>query len=126
MKKCCRYFGRIRLYRLVVLFLLIGQSSIYARSFGQEQTVSLHKNDILLINLLEEIEMQTEYTFVYKSEDVSKISLNVNADNQKVEDLLKTYLAGTGLDFEFEDKLIILRKEVKKVMNNQTVKAIFV
>ena len=126
MKKCCRYFGRIRLYRLVVLFLLIGQSGIYARSFGQEQTVSLHKNNILLINLLEEIEMQTEYTFVYKSEDVSKISLNVNADNQKVEDLLKTYLAGTGLDFEFEDKLIILRKEVKKVMDNQTVKAIVV
>lgn len=112
-KKRCRSIrlhSRFLTLKFVVFFLIAGQVSIYAHSFGQNQTINLVRTNVLLADILADIEQLTDYTFVYNSDDVANVQASIRARHQGVEEALESCLKGTGLTYIIEDKLIILHK----------------
>ena len=126
-KRCrsTRLHSRFLTLMLVVFFLVTGQASIYARTFGQNQTLNLVRTNVLLADILADIEQLTDYTFVYNSEDVANVQASIHARRQGVQEALATCLKGTGLTYIVEDKLIILQK-TPKPQAPQTVERIVV
>ncbi|MCK5347016.1 MAG: carboxypeptidase-like regulatory domain-containing protein, partial [Candidatus Heimdallarchaeota archaeon] len=63
--------------------------------------------------ILEEIEDQSEYNFLYRSDlfkDLSKVDINV--ENASVEEILDEAIVPHGFTYEIVDKTIVIRKTV--------------
>ena len=88
------------------------QQSAYGQS--QDERVTLKFKGISLQQLFVEIEKQTSLAFVYRASDLTNQRLvDVDVKDQKVEEVLKSCLSGTGLTFTREGNNILLRREDK-------------
>lgn len=78
---------------------------------AQQQVVDLDLKNASLIEVLLEIERNTSYSFVFKTEDLEHIKgLRVQMKNLTVKEILDYSLLNTGLSYEIENDLIIIRK----------------
>lgn len=96
--------------KLVILLLamLIGLSPVKA----QTQRISLEMNNEPLVKILSEIEHLTNYSFVFKMEDVEKVApITIHAKNKTVKEILDSCLLNSGLSFLLENNLIIIKKD---------------
>lgn len=100
------------------ILLIIGLLPVQA----QTQTVDLSLKDASLAELLSAIEYKTSYSFVFKMEDVEPIRhITLEVKNETVKAVLDRYLKDTGLNYEVENDLIIIKKE-KASVQAKTVK----
>ena len=68
------------------------------------------------MEVLTEIERLTDYSFVFKMEDVEKVGhLTVQMEDKTVKEVLDFCLKDTGLKYLLENNLIIIRKEALQV-----------
>ena len=62
-------WGRIIIImKLTTLFIFLGLVSSYASSFSQSVKLNLKLNDVTIIQILDQIEDQSEFIFIYKNE----------------------------------------------------------
>lgn len=95
--------------KLIVFFLFISMSSLYANVYGQ--TFNLVKKNVAIVDLFREIKKQTRYNIICDSEIIRNASLlDVNIKNVPFEQALGNILASRGLSFDIKDKNIIIRK----------------
>lgn len=93
-------------YLFVTVFLLNTLTGI-----AQEQIVSLNLKNVSLPEVFITIERNTPYSFVFKSEDAEHIKgLTVQLKDRTVKEVLDYCLQNTGLVYEQENNLIIIRK----------------
>ena len=72
-------------------------------------------NNVKLDKILNEIENQTDYLFIYNNQvDINKIT-SVKVKNEAVAQVLDRILSGTGINYELEGTHIILRSEERRV-----------
>lgn len=99
-------------FMLVVGFLLTTIFS-YADNlaYAQNQTFTIHLKNVTIKTVLQTIEKQSEFIFMYRSDllDTSK-KVSVNADKQSVSQILDQILAGTNMAYEINDRQILLKK----------------
>jgi TonB-linked SusC/RagA family outer membrane protein len=77
---------------------------------SQRAKVSIRKQNVALIKVLDEIESQTNYLFVYsKAVNVGQ-KVSVNANQMPVENLLHQILNSQGVSYKIEGNYIILTK----------------
>ncbi len=101
--------------KLTILCFLISLFGLHANNTYSQKTVSLKLDDAEMSYLLDLIESQTEYHFVYKIKDVDlsrKVKITVN--KEKVPAVLDQIFKGTDTKYEIYGKQIFLTNNSKK------------
>lgn len=98
-KQFARKLGLLAL----ALFLLGGGSAL-----AQDAKVSIHKRQALIRTILEQIESQTDYLFIYNTSVRLDRQVDVDVDRTPVSDVLTRILKGTDVQFTLQGKHIIL------------------
>lgn len=79
--------------------------------FAQKEKVNVSLKNVSLKVLLQELQKQTGFNFVYSPEQTSNLkSFSVEATDQELDAVLKKVFAGRGLTYAFEDRMIVLRQ----------------
>ncbi len=95
--------------KLTVVFIFLGLMSLTASTYSQSKKFSFDLNDVSLSALFSQIESQSEFVFLYKSEVIDlTLSVNVNAQDATIDKILNQALQNSGLKFEISKKQIII------------------
>ena len=74
------------------------------------QHVSLTMNNVTVKQAMDALKKQSGYSFVFSSEDVdTKKKVSVDAEDQKVEDVVRQILDGQSVTYEIKGKNIVVR-----------------
>ena len=106
--------------RISTFLLMVCVFWSYAgNAHSQNAKVSIHMNNVKLDKILNEIENQTDYLFIYNNQvDINKI-ISVKVKNEAVAQVLDRILSGTGINYELEGTHIILTTEAIKDLHAQ-------
>ena len=107
----------LRTMKITLFLLLFVTFQAYCgNSYSQNAKVSIPNSQLRVGQVLSKIESQTEYLFVYnkKSVDVRR-TVNVEAENKSVAELLDEVFAGTNIRYVMEGKNIVLTKKGEKI-----------
>lgn len=98
--------------RIVTCLLLIGVFCLHAEhTRSQNARVSLNHNRTLLETVLNDIEAQTDYLFIYnKYVDVNR-QVSILVKEQPVSEVLGQLFAGTNVEYVLEGTHIVLSRE---------------
>ena len=106
----------IRVMKLTLITLFIFTTGLLASVSSQNMRVSIHVTNTEAHKILDEIEKQTDYLFIYNNQEVNlnqEISLNVN--KQTVKNVLAEIFNNTNVTYAIEGRNIML---MKKSMSN--------
>lgn len=115
-----RFKQIFRIMRISTFLLMICVFCSYAgNAHSQNAKVSIRMNNVKLDKILNEIENQTDYLFIYNNQvDINKIT-SVKVKNEAVAQVLDKILSGTGINYELEGTHIILTTEAIKDLHAQ-------
>lgn len=108
---------------LLVMVLSIGQL-LAVESYSQETKLTLDFNESKLLQVLDEIENQSTYYFLFNEKliDVDR-KVNIRVKDQSIQDILKNLFASTNVDYKVVDRTIILSpRNLVELQNNLNVK----
>lgn len=99
--------------KLVLVSLFLLTTSLFAMdATSQIARVSIVANNIQTQDLLQEIEKQTDYLFVYNKNEVNlKKIVSINADNKTVAEVLNQVFSQTDVIYAMEGSNIMLMKK---------------
>lgn len=119
MKKNDCFFGErsiprlikfLRFMKLTIFLLLISVVSVLAsKTYSQTKTLTLNMDKATIREVLEKIEEQSEFYFMY-SEKVIDVNREVSVDinNEKIGTTLNLLFDGTNIDYTIKDRIIVL------------------
>lgn len=88
------------------------------------QHVSLTMNNVTVKQAMDALKKQSGYSFVFSSEDVdTKKKVSVDADDQKVEEVVRQILDGQSVTYEIKGKNIVVRS-IAQMSSSQQKKTI--
>ncbi|WP_346857415.1 TonB-dependent receptor [uncultured Draconibacterium sp.] len=95
--------------KLTILFLMLGLMHVTASVYSQTTKLTLDLNNKRVVEVLDEIEKQSEFRFAYSSELIDmdrRVSVNLN--DKKIEETLDAIFEGTGVTYIMHDRHIML------------------
>ena len=117
-KRLCLSLGGHRkrkillMMKLCISLLLCFTLGLSASTLAQQERVNLDLKQVSIKVLFDEIQKQTNLSFVFNTEQATKLGLvSVRAVDETVENVLRKVLMNTGMMFEFDGTLIIVRPE---------------
>lgn len=115
-----RFKQIFRIMRISTFLLMVCVFCSHAgNAHSQNAKVSIRMNNVKLDKILNEIENQTDYLFIYNNQvDINKIT-SVKVKNEAVAQVLDKILSGTGINYELEGTHIILTTEAIKDLHAQ-------
>lgn len=103
---------------ILILLLFVTFQAHCADSYSQNAKVSIAHAQLKVGQVLAKIESQTEYLFVYNKKNVDvRRTVNVDADNKSVAEVLNEVFEGTDIKYVMEGKNIVLTKNGEKIEN---------
>ncbi len=116
------WFKSLRIMRLTLGLLFILVANGWAtNAYSQRAVLNLHMQNAKLIDVLNEIEEQTDYYFLFNYEQIdSKSRTSINLENATIEKALDSILEGTSLKYAIRDRQIILSKNEAGLPNGVT------
>lgn len=112
----------VKIMKLMTLFLFVAVMHVAAASYSQTTRLKIVGQNLTIGEILDRIENQSDYSFFFNANqlDLSK-RVNMDADNQLINKILDEILAGTGLTYTVNNKLIVIHKpgETENVMSSQ-------
>lgn len=115
-KKRCSWqmkFVGIRCLRrfLFIFLLLFGMTQVY----GQQKKINISLKNVSLENVFQELRKQSNYRFVYGSEDIRSIVLPVvELKDASIDEAMLFCLKGTDLVYLLENNVVIVKKRNSK------------
>ncbi|HAZ02958.1 MAG TPA: SusC/RagA family protein [Prolixibacteraceae bacterium] len=114
----------LRMIRWSLFFFCLGIIQVFAvDSYSQQAKFSMNFERTKLESVLNEIENQSDYYFLYNQDyvDVDQL-VNIQAKDQKIEQLLSQLLESTGIDFSIQNRQIVLtsRENQNQVVSGQS------
>ncbi|WP_372775997.1 TonB-dependent receptor [Mangrovibacterium sp.] len=113
--------------KLTGFFMLLSVASLFAtNSYSQSKAINLNLESSTVKRVLQEIEEQSDFHFMYSEEivDVQR-KVSVTADNKKILEVLDDLFAGTSVSYKVKDRFILLSdSEGKAVEVQQQVKTV--
>ncbi len=103
------------------LFLLFATifSMTASDSYSQRTKISLNLTDVTLGEVIDQIELNSEFRFIFSTEEVDlQRRASINAKKQKIKSILKELFKGTNTSYEVDNRKIILRQEEPLVKPN--------
>jgi TonB-linked SusC/RagA family outer membrane protein len=102
--------------RMIAILLLIGAAQLWAvNTYSQDQKVTISKKGASIVQVLEEIESNTGYTFVYNSSYVNlekEVSLDV--EGKKIEEVLDQLFVNSDVVYKIIDEMVVLMPKVNR------------
>jgi len=111
-----------KIMRLNAFFLLVCFSHTWAISgYSQETKLTLKMSDSKIIEVLDKIEEQSEFYFLFNQRlvDVER-KVEINAEEKTIDNILQGLFAGTNVNYLIYDRQIILTTFNKKLLPEQT------
>ncbi len=96
--------------RIVVFIMFIGVFQIYANnSYSQKAKLSIKFSNARLVEVLDQIEAQSEFYFLYNEKlvDTDRI-VTIDVSNQSISEILKTLFSGSDVEYNIVDRKIVL------------------
>ncbi|MCC8094986.1 MAG: carboxypeptidase-like regulatory domain-containing protein [Tannerellaceae bacterium] len=95
--------------RITMFLLLVCVFCTFAENtHSQNARVNIHKSNVQLENILNEIENQTDYLFIYNHQVNVNRKVSVKAKGQPVSEVLNHLFADTDVDYSMEGTHIVL------------------
>lgn len=114
-----------RMMKLTFLLCCVGVLQVSAFSYAQTGTVSLRVKEASVRSILQMIEAQSEYTFVYNNEQVNHLKpVSLDVKNEKITFILDECLKDTDLSYELMDKVIVINRRLNIPQATVTVQGI--
>jgi len=106
-----------RIMKLTILFMMVGFIHVSASVYSQTTKLTLEMTNKRVIDVLEEIEKQSEFRFAYSTEliDVNR-KVSVAFNDTKIDDILNQIFTGTDVVYIMHDRHIMLYP--KKIEDN--------
>lgn len=108
--------------RIAIILLLVGFLQTRANNaYSQKTKLSMDISNTELVNVLDRIENQTEFFFLYNEKLIdANRKVTINVKDQGIEDVLKSLFAGTDVGYSIIDRKIILSpKDVSSTTQQQ-------
>ena len=100
---------------MMFLFLCITTSGLMRASVFAQTTVTAKFRNVTLNEVLWEIQKQTDFTFIYSTNDAKKVRVeNLDVKNELISEVLNKCLRNSGLTYTVHDGVIAI-KPVSKV-----------
>ncbi len=113
----------LKIMRLTVVICFIALSQVFAGiGYSQNTRLSLQEKNTSLREILEKIEDQSEFYFMYNGSvvDVNQ-KVSVNADKALINELLDQLLEGTGISYKIDNRQIALTGNSKIITVSQQI-----
>lgn len=120
MKKTCSYAGGyvnkicslkiFKLMRNTLLLIFITVFQAYGNDmYSQNTKLSLNLKDVSVANVLEKIESNSEFYFLYNAKLIDvKRNVSISVEDKKISEILSSLFSGTGVNYLVYDRQIIL------------------
>ncbi|WP_455590708.1 TonB-dependent receptor [Bacteroides sp.] len=113
-KKNLQFKQIFRIMRITTFLLVACVLCSYAEnSHSQNARVNLRMNNVKLDNILNAIESQTDYLFIYNNQVNMNRTASIKAKNEPVSQVLDKLLNGTDINYKLEGTHIILSKQAE-------------
>src|SRR5690554_5622568 len=110
-----KHFLRIMRTTFILLFTCVF-CSMAEIGHSQNARVTIDKRNSTLDEVLNEIEKQTDYLFIYNDEVNAREKVSVRAKQEAVSEVLNYLLKDKDLDYSMEGNHIILKKTDKNIL----------
>lgn len=97
----------------LILFALCLSCMATPNAYAQSKRVSINRNKAEIVQVLNDIEKQTNYLFVYGQNVNVKAIKSIQVSNELVSKVLERLFAGTSIVYELKGKHIVLSLEKK-------------
>jgi iron complex outermembrane receptor protein len=106
---CASLYKKLRIMKLLFLFVLVGTLQISAEVYSQATKVNLKLKNVSLKQVLEELEKQTDVTFLYSDSnlDVNK-AVSVSASDKTLEEILDNLFDGDQVRYSMIGNHVVL------------------
>ena len=99
-----------RIMRISILFLLVSvMQTLAIDAYSQKMILSLDLSNKKLVDVMDEIEDQSEFYFLYNEKliDLDKV-VSISVDDQKIDEILDQLFSESDVDYTITDRKIIL------------------
>jgi TonB-linked SusC/RagA family outer membrane protein len=115
-----------RIMRLIILMLVLGINSVSAvTSYSQTTRITLKISDTRIEDALNKIEDKSEFYFLFNQKliDIDR-RVTLNAENEKITDILNDLFSGTDVKYQVIDRQIILTTSATTKNQQQNIRKI--
>ena len=112
----------MRISIFLLFFCLFGLMAENGRS--QNARVTINRSNVQLESILNEIESQTDYLFIYKKDINVKILRSIQVSSEPVSAVLTNLLKNTSIGYKMEGNHIILTRDATSTTQQQEVTGI--
>lgn len=103
--------GFCKIWNLFVISIILVLNTLTAEAQTQSTRLSIHLDKVPMERIVNEIEQQTRYLFLFNKDiDSKQITVSVNATDKTVPEILPLLFDGTGLDYTVEGMNILVTK----------------
>ena len=107
--------------KIFLVFFLVFSIQMNASDTTTQRRVNLNLSSVSVKQLFKEIEEQTGLGFIYNLNEIKKIqSISIEAKDKTVEEVLNIVLSETGLTYEIDKDVIILKPDLSKEKDAKT------
>lgn len=104
----------VRIIPMITLLLFLSVFSLYAETVSiKTSKVTLNRNNVELVNILHDIETQTNYLFIYNNEVKVDKKASIKANKESVQNVLNNLFEKTDINYSMEGNHIILSSKNK-------------
>lgn len=116
----------IRIMKLTLVMLLTFTAGLFASIHSQTTRVNINAKNVATHSILDEIEKQTDYLFIYNEQEVDlNHKMSVNANNQTVAQVLSDVFGKTNIVYAMEgSNIMLMKKESDTASPQQNVRKI--
>lgn len=112
----CSIFKKLIMkVKIVLLIIMIGISNVFAiDGYSQIARISLNLEDKSLEQVMDEIEKQSEFYFIFnqKQIDVTRL-VDIQAENKLITEIIPVLFEGTGVNYKFFNRQILLTTDLE-------------
>lgn len=101
----------VKIMKLMTLFLFLAVMQVAAATYAQSTKLTIVGQNLSISDILDRIEKQSDFSFFFNAGQIDlKKQINIDADKQVVNKIIEEVLAGSGLTYTINNKLIIIHK----------------
>lgn len=99
----------VKIMKLMTLFLFVAVMQVTAATYAQNTKLTIVGQNLSIGDIIDRIETQSDYSFFFNSDQIDlKKQINIDADKQLINKILDEILAGSGLTYTINNKLIVI------------------
>jgi len=102
----------LRIMKLTSFLILAFIISVNASVYSQSTKLSINVKNGTFIDVLKQIESQSEYYFYYNADEIKELEgVSITVDKKEIKEVLEKLLNGTNLEYKIIDRYIALKKK---------------